>query len=247
MGIELLIAGAFVGAISGFFGIGGGTILVPILLYLGFDIKEAIGISVVQMVFSSLFGSYLNYKKGTLKIGSTIFFGLGGFLGALLSGYIVHHLSSLTLTLLFLAIILFAIYRFFNASHESEQTPIENRVLFLLIGAMIGMFATSLGLGGAVLLTPIMVGFLHYDIKTAVSTGLFFVVFSSISGLISLSTYGYVNFSSGIMIGVASLLGVYLGIQLAHKTEAKKHKNMILGLNFIILALIINKLIQQGF
>jgi uncharacterized membrane protein YfcA len=235
--------GVLVGGISGFFGVGGGTILVPLLLYFGFDIKEAIGISIVQMVFSSLFGSYLNYKKGTLKISSTIFFGLGGFIGGLASGYIVHTLSSRTLTWVFLAVVLFAIYRFFNAPALSHKIPIENRGLFFAIGIMIGMFATSLGIGGAILLTPIMVGFLHYDIKTAVSTSLFFIVFSSISGLISLGYYGYIDYQNGIMIGLASLVGVYLGILLAHKTEAKKHKNMILGLNFIILALIINKLV----
>ena len=243
MSVELLVAGILVGGISGFFGIGGGTILVPILLYLGFDIKEAIGISIVQMVFSSFFGSYLNLRKGTLKISSTIFFGFGGFLGGLSSGYIVDNLSSQTLTWMFLAVVLYAIYKFFHAPSVSHQKPIENRLLFLGIGIMIGMFATSIGIGGALLLTPIMVGFLHYDIKTAVSTALFFVVFSSISGLISLSSYGYVDYSSGIMIGIASLIGVYFGVQLAHKTEAKKHKNMILGLNFIILALIINKLV----
>ncbi len=243
MMVELLLAGVLVGGISGFFGVGGGTILVPILLYLGFDIKDAIGISIVQMVFSSLFGSYLNFKKGTLKISSTVFFGFGGFLGALSSGFIVHHLSSKTLTWMFLAVILFAIYRFFNAPHESHREPIENRALFLIIGIMIGMFATSIGIGGALLLTPVMVGFLHYDVKAAVSAALFFVVFSSISGLISLSSYGYVDYSDGIMIGISSLIGVYVGIHLAHKTEAKKHKNMILGLNFVILALIINKLI----
>ncbi len=242
MGIELLIVGIVVGVISGFFGVGGGTILVPVLLYFGFDIKEAIGISVVQMVFSSLFGSYLNYKKGTLKVSSTIFFGFGGFLGGLASGYIVHTLSSTTLTWIFLGVVIFAIYRFFHAPAQSKQSPIENRLLFLGIGIMIGMFASSLGIGGAIMLTPIMVGFLHYDIKQAVSTSLFFIVFSSISGLISLSSYGYVDYQHGIMIGVASLIGVYLGIYMSHKTEAKKHKNMILALNFIILALIINKL-----
>jgi len=243
MSVELLFVGVLVGGISGFFGVGGGTILVPILLYFGFDIKEAIGISIVQMVFSSFYGSYLNYKNGTLKISSTIFFGLGGFLGGLASGYIVHTLSSKTLTWVLLGVVVFAIYRFFNAPAISHKQPIENRALFFAIGIMIGMFATSLGIGGAILLTPIMVGFLHYDIKRAVSTSLFFIVFSSVAGLISLGAYGYIDYQNGIMIGLSSLLGVYLGIQLAHKTEAKKHKNMILGLNFIILALIINKLV----
>ncbi len=244
MSIELAIVGILVGAISGFFGVGGGTILVPILLYLGFDIKDAIGISVVQMVFSSLFGSYLNFKKGSLKISSTIFFGFGGFLGGLMSGYIVHMLSSKTLTFILLGVVLFAIYRFFHAPAHSDEKEIENRFLFLVIGVMIGIFATSVGIGGALLLTPIMVGFLHYNVKEAVSAALFFVVFSSIAGLISLSRYGYVDFGHGLLIGIASLAGVYLGIHFAHKTDPKRHKNLILILNFIILALIANKLFR---
>ncbi|TET86838.1 MAG: sulfite exporter TauE/SafE family protein, partial [Sulfurovum sp.] len=50
MVIELILVGIFIGTMSGFFGIGGGMILVPILLALGFEIKDAIGISIVQMV-----------------------------------------------------------------------------------------------------------------------------------------------------------------------------------------------------
>ena len=61
-----MFLGLFVGSLSGFFGIGGGTILVPILLFMSYDIKTAIGISVVQMVFSSLYGSFLNFRKGSL-------------------------------------------------------------------------------------------------------------------------------------------------------------------------------------
>ncbi len=243
MTVELAIVGAVVGAISGFFGVGGGTILVPILLYLGFDIKEAIGISVIQMVFSSLYGSFLNYKKGSLKVGDTIFFGIGGAIGAMGSGYIVHHLSSTTLSLIFLSVVIFAIYRFFQSNEEDGREPIVNRPLFLGIGILIGLFATSIGIGGALILTPIMVGFLHHKIKSAVSAALFFVVFSSISGLISLSRYGHIDFQSGITVGIASLVGVYLGVHFAHKTDPKRHKKMILVLYFIILALMINKLI----
>jgi uncharacterized membrane protein YfcA len=242
MGFELIIVGVIVGAISGFFGVGGGTILFPILLYMGLDIKEAIGVSVIQMVFSSIFGSYLNYKKGTLKLSNTIFFGVGGALGAMGSGYIVHHLSSSTLSILFLAVVIFAIYRFFQSNEYDGKKPIENRALFLSIGICIGLFATSIGIGGALILTPVMVGFLHHDLKSAVSAALFFVVFSSMSGLISLSSYGHIDFEKGMMIGISSLMGVYLGIHLAHKTDAKRHKKLILILYFIILGLMINKL-----
>ncbi|HHO65181.1 MAG TPA: sulfite exporter TauE/SafE family protein, partial [Epsilonproteobacteria bacterium] len=39
MFIELSLVGIFIGTMAGFFGIGGGMILVPVLLAIGFDIK----------------------------------------------------------------------------------------------------------------------------------------------------------------------------------------------------------------
>jgi uncharacterized membrane protein YfcA len=38
-------------------------VLVPMLLYAGFDMKQAVAISIMQMVFSSTFGSFLNAEK----------------------------------------------------------------------------------------------------------------------------------------------------------------------------------------
>ncbi len=242
--IVLAFIGIFIGFISGFFGIGGGMILVPILMYFGFDIKEAIGISVLQMVFSSIYGSYLNFIKGSLAVTKKIFFGIGGFVGGLGSGYVVQTLSSQTLTFVLLFVVVLAIYKFFVSPEVSDQKQIDNKLLNFTIGLFIGLLAMSVGIGGAVLLTPILVGILHFDLKKAVSASLFFVVFSSISGLISMSYYGLVDYYYGVIIGIASLIGVYFGVEVAHKTDPKRHKKLILVLNFVVLGLIANKLIE---
>ncbi|MEO1942295.1 MAG: TSUP family transporter, partial [Campylobacterales bacterium] len=76
--ITALLIGIVIGFFSGFLGIGGGTILVPLLVILGWDFKSATGISVTQMFLSSLYGSYLNYRKGSLKIGDGLALGIGG-------------------------------------------------------------------------------------------------------------------------------------------------------------------------
>jgi uncharacterized membrane protein YfcA len=76
---ELVTLGIVVGTLSGFFGIGGGTVLVPMLLALGYDTKVAIGIAVVQMVFSSIYGSYLNKKKWFVRIGYSSILGYWRF------------------------------------------------------------------------------------------------------------------------------------------------------------------------
>jgi len=189
--IEFIIAGIITGFFSGFFGIGGGTILVPILLYIGLDIKTAIGVSVTQMMISSMFGSFLNYKKGLLKINNGIFIGIGGSIGAIFSGILVNNLSDKMLGFLFLSILLFAIMKFFYAPHQTDKQEINNKLLFLLIGFIVGILAISVGVGGAVMITPILVGFLNYNLKKAVSLSLFFVVFSSTSGFISMSYDSY--------------------------------------------------------
>ncbi len=225
---ELLMLGFFVGIVSGFFGIGGGTILVPTLLFLGFETKIAIGISVIQMVFSSIFGSYLNNKKGTLDVLMVAIIGIGGFVGALLSGTIASVFSDDALELLFLIFTVFALIRLFFKTQERKDAKKVNKIILLLIGFIIGAISMTIGVGGSLLLVPILVGFLHVPLKQATSAGLFFVVFSSISGFISHSMEGHIDYESGVIIGVASLVGVYIGIQLKHKIDAVIQKKSLI-------------------
>jgi uncharacterized membrane protein YfcA len=232
MVIELVLVGIFIGTMSGFFGIGGGMILVPILLVLGFEIKDAIGISIVQMVFSSIFGSYLNHKKGSLIVGEGIFVGLGGFVGGYAGGAVTHLVSDSVLQFLFLGILLFALLRLFFSKHHTDdsQTKTLNKGLLFAIGAVIGIFSITLGIGGSIILTPILVGLLHYPIKKAVSAGLFFVVFSSIAGLISRLMNGTIDFHNGLIVATASLFGVALGIWFKDHVKDTHHKMALLVL-----------------
>jgi len=232
MVIELILVGALIGAMAGFFGIGGGMMLVPVLLAIGFDIKDAIGISIVQMVFASVFGSYLNWKKGSLIIGEGIFVGLGGFVGGYLGGAVTHLISDRVLQFLFLGILLFALLRlFFSKNHtDDSQTKTLNKGLLFAIGSVIGIFSITLGIGGSIILTPILVGLLHYPIKKAVSAGLFFVVFSSIAGMISRLMNGTIDFENGLIVAIASLVGVAFGIWLKDHVKDTHHKSALLVL-----------------
>jgi len=240
--IIAIIVGIITGFFSGFLGIGGGTILVPTLLFLGFGLKEAIGISVTQMMLSSIYGSYLNYKKGLLKIKNGLSLAIGGAVGASFSGFIVKYTSKEILGAIFLSLVLIAIIRFFVTVKEpQEEPPIDNKKLFF-IGMFVGAIAISVGVGGAILITPILVGFLKYKLKTTVSLSLFFVVFSSISGFISQSIAGHINYLEGFSIGFASLIGTYFGVKLYHKIDTKIHKKILLIWYILIFFAMIYKL-----
>ena len=240
--IELVLLGTIVGVLSGFFGIGGGTILVPLLLMIGYETKVAIGISVVQMVFSSIYGSYLNNRKGTLDIPMVVVIGIGGFIGALLSGFTASKFSDTTLEMVFLSFATFALLRlFFKTKEHRDQREVSKLVLFS-IGVPLGALSMTIGVGGSIILVPILVGFLHVPLKKAISAGLFFVVFSSISGLISHSMSSDVDFMSGITIGVASLLGVYIGIMLKDTVNERLQRNLLVTFYLSVVLYLIQRI-----
>jgi len=239
---ELAAFGVITGLISGFFGVGGGMILVPLLLVSGYVMKEAVAISIMQMVFSSIYGSFLNSKKakGVLKDG--IIIGIGGFVGGLQSGYIVTNVSNEFLQYLFVLILFYSVIKIFitPAEHECEQKS-KNKLTLFIIGFFTGLIAMSIGVGGSVILTPILIGFLKYDLKAATALGLFFVIFSSVAGFTSLSLSGHMLFTEGLIVGIGSLIGVYFGIILKNKVHSKSYKRYILILNTIILVIMLYK------
>ena len=240
--IELVILGASVGVLSGFFGIGGGTILVPSLLMIGYAIKEAIGISIVQMVFSSIYGSYLNNKKGNLDIKMVGIIGIGGSVGDFISGYTSAMLSNETLEIVFLFFASFALIKlFFKTKNIKEKEDVNLFVLFVF-GLFLGILSMTIGVGGSIILVPILVSFWHIDLKKATSAGLFFVVFSSVSGMISHSMNGDVNFESGIVIGISSLIGVYIGINLKDKVDSVLQKKLLVSFYMLIVTYLIYRI-----
>jgi len=243
MFIEFIIAGIITGFFSGFFGIGGGTILVPILLYFGLDMKTAIGVSVTQMMISSMFGSVLNYYKGILKLNEGIFIGIGGSLGAIFSGILVNNLTNKSLGIIFLSILVFAIVKFFYAPHESDKKELNNKFLLLIVGFFVGLIAISVGVGGAVMITPILVGLLNYNLKKAVSLSLFFVVFSSTSGFLSLSFYHLIDYKLGFFVAIFSMIGTFVGIKTYHKINPKNHKKQLLWWYILIFILTSSKIL----
>ncbi|MGB3750638.1 MAG: sulfite exporter TauE/SafE family protein [Arcobacteraceae bacterium] len=241
--MELVFLGIVTGFVSGFFGVGGGMVLVPMLLFYGLDMKSAVAISIMQMVFSSTYGTFLNYKKNKTLLKDGIIIGIGGFLGGSLSGFIVPNVDAQYLKYLFLLIVIVGVITIYISPTEHKKiVKKHNRFSLIIIGFIIGIIAMSIGVGGSVILTPILVGFMYYKLKDAASLGLFFVIFSSIAGFISLSTSGHMLFNEGFIVGLASLFGVFFGIRTKQMIQIKSYKQLTLGLYLIIIVSIFFKL-----
>ncbi len=242
--LELPFIGAVVGFISGFFGIGGGTVVMPVMMALGYDVKTAAGISVMQMFIVSLFGSYLNYRADRLRLDSGITVGLGGLCGASLSGFIVKYSPEIVLEIGLLLTLAISFLKLFRTNVASGGNANPHGAVLFFIGFAIGAIALSMGVGGAVFLTPILVGFLGVDIKRAVCMGLFFIVFGSFSALLSLSYNGHVDYERGALLAVGGLLGVYFGTAQAHRVRRETQKKWLLVLYVVLFALALKKVLE---
>jgi uncharacterized protein len=98
-----LAIGLVAGVLSGLFGIGGGILIIPSLIFLAnFHAKLAIGTSLGAMLLPvGLLGAFAYYQQGDLNIKASLLISLGLFLGAYVGARIAQSLSGATLQRMF--------------------------------------------------------------------------------------------------------------------------------------------------
>ncbi len=268
----LALVGLFTGITAGFFGIGGGEIVVPSAIFAHFSYSHAVGISLMQMLFSSVVGSIINYKKGLLDLREGSFAALGGLMGAILGSFILKVIDDKILMSVFVVVVCYTFikYAFSNNKkpkhfeemhfdlHANNKTPEKKRTIpfvsmdrthgvLMLAGFITGIFSIPLGMGGGILMVPFLGYFLKYDSKKIVPLGLFFVVFASLSGVISLyngRVLDNISVQAGVITGIGAFLGVGIGIKLIALANEKVHKILLLLIYALSILATLHKLIM---
>ena len=96
--VRLVLVGVGVGFLSGFFGVGGGFLIVPALVVLlGLPMHLAVGTSLVAISMNALWGFIGNLQLGTLDWTLTVLFAAGGLVGVLTGGKLAGRLPERSL------------------------------------------------------------------------------------------------------------------------------------------------------
>ena len=103
--LSMLLIGILVGIGAAFSGLGGGFLLVPILLYMGFDPQRAVGTSFLCILIISISALIAHSKLDNVDYRSGILIGIGGIVGAQIGSHLTEHVSTATFKLI-LALIL---------------------------------------------------------------------------------------------------------------------------------------------
>jgi uncharacterized membrane protein YfcA len=240
---ELLILGAaglFAGILAGFLGIGGGTVLVPLLVALKYAPVQAVATSGLSIVITAISGSIQNWRMGYLSLSQVAGIGFPAVItaqiGAYLAGIFPPYLLLVTFgLLLWLNIYLIEVRKRLTAKKAAEeqgelvkqkenaQLPITNHqlpnnsnILFnptfakIATGSAAGLLAGLFGVGGGVIMVPLQILLLGESIKTAIQTSLGVIVITAISATAGHAARGNVLWVVGLILGGGGLLGAQI-------------------------------------
>jgi uncharacterized membrane protein YfcA len=248
--IALLITGVGVGFASGLLGVGGCFIMVPVqfwaLTSIGIDstiaIRIAFGTNLAVVLPTAISGAIGHHRKKAVLWKAGIVLGLSGLVGAFLGGIFAAHLPGNLLKIGFgLAILAGAIRMLTAKPPKIEKDPVENNLVYILWGFPLGIVSGIIGIGGGVLMIPVMVLALRFKMHQAVGTSTALMIFAAIGGTLSylfnglsvsgLPPYsvGYVNLWQWILLAGTSVPMAQVGARAAHKLPAKQLKNLFIA------------------
>ncbi len=249
--ILLLILGFCAGITSGFYGIGGGWLVTPVLNILGFPMPYAIGTSLVYIIITSTLGTIKHRKLKNVNylLGSII--GVTAILGAISGKEFIFYLEKLgnVDTVIRIAYIVFLIiigsYMMFeNKLKKLKKDYPKKEVLppfvviridgqenikislwkLLFTGFFAGGTSSTLGVGGGVVLLPILIYIVKIPVTLAIGTSLFTIMIASLSGGIAYILSNRVVWQSLIYMVIATIISVSLGATATKKVNPHKIK-----------------------
>lgn len=155
--IVLIVVGMLVGVLSGTFGIGGGTVIVPALVWLGLSQRNAAATSTLAIVPTSISGVISYATGGHVDWLAAALLFCGMFIGGQIGSWLLSRLPELVLRWIFVAFLVFVVINQVSfvpsRDHQIVMTVVTGIGLALL-GVVIGTLAGLLGIGGGALAVP---------------------------------------------------------------------------------------------
>ena len=215
-----LCIGLIAGLMSGIFGIGGGSIRIPLLNLAGLPLISAFAINLFVIPFSSLIGAITHRKNIVPKISFHVI--LGGTLGSIIGAYFVGLIPNLVLAILFVItaiITVLAIYLDKIAPDFSKKIR-PNRYNIISISFVLNLITGMRGGSGGSLFPPFLRA-MQLNIHKAIATSLFVTIFTAIFAVIVYWERGNIIWMPALFVLAGSTAGARTGSKISLKSQPK--------------------------
>lgn len=249
-----ILIGIFSGLLAGLLGIGGGIIVIPCLvaifsyqqLFPSYVIMHiAIGTSLAGVIVTAAAASISHYKRQGIRwdFVKTLLPGL--ISGAIVGAYIAQFLSSDFLRKFFGIFLIFIALRLFFIKQDEQTRAWQSHKILLIAAFIMGALSSILGIGGGVLLVPVLI---HYGINTrqlagtsatcgcaiATTATICFVLSDFFATRHFSGATGYVYWPAFFGIALGSMVSAPLGARLAHALPTSLLKRLFAVLLLLI-------------
>lgn len=236
LGGWLLAAGLVTGVLAGLFGIGGGSILVPVLyeLFRSLGVDEAVrmhlavGTSLAVIVPTSLRSFAGHRARGAVDMGLVRSMALAVVAGVCLGAVLARYSDETVLKGIWVvAATLISLKLFFGREDWRLGEAIPGQPFRAVYGGFVGLLSTLMSIGGGVFITALMT-FYGHTMQRAVATSSAFGPIIAIPGALGFvwagwhaaglppGSLGYVSLLGALLIAPTSVLAAPLGVRIAH-------------------------------
>ena len=243
------------GFMAGFFGIGGGLIMVPILFYIfnftgieqAFIMHLALGTSFSIIIPTSIISTMTHMKFKAVDFSIVKTFGAFVAIGVICGTIFAVSLKTSSLVLFFsIMTMLFSIY-FLTVKEKINPTPRKINLIYRVVcGFLSGFLSAPMGIAGGVINTPILKMF-GYPIKVAIGSsaavGFLIALIGAIGFAISGSylntnvplSLGFVNLPTFLIFAPITMFMAKIGAKTVHKFD-KRIIGKLLGIYLFIIS-----------
>lgn len=222
--VILVIVGVAVGLLSGLFGIGGGTVIVPALVWLGFSQRNAAATSMLAIVPTSISGVLSYAYNGNVDWIAAMLLFCGMFVGGQIGSWLLSRLPELVLRWVFVAFLVFVVINqlLFVPSRDQQITMnVTTGICLVLLGVLIGVLSGLLGIGGGALAVPALSILFNASDLIARGTSLLAMFPNAITTSVANHKRKLLHVRSALIIGITAALVTPAGTWIAGAVSAR--------------------------
>ncbi len=203
---------------SGLFGVGGGSVIVPGALSIpGVSERQATAASLLSITVMALVGSGFQAAYGNLRPLDALVVGIPACAGVLGGTAIQQRIQPGTVRTLFAALLIIVGVITIAGLHPGQGHESTVGVVAAgAVGALAGVIAGLLGVGGGALFVPALVFFVGLTQLQAEATSLLAIVPVSLVGAASQYRYGNLDLRLAGPIALGSIPGALIGVAIVN-------------------------------
>ncbi len=242
--------GLVAGLLSGLFGVGGGTVIVPLLvLLLAYDQRLAAGTSLAAIVPTVIVGVISYGLNDSVAWIPGLILAAGAVVGAQIGTWLLPRVPLAVLRWIFIAFLVVVIVSLFLVV-PSRDAGLSLTILsitgLVVLGVATGTMAGLIGVGGGVIIVPTLMLLFGVGDLLAKGTSLLMMIPTAISGTIGNLRRGNVDLPAAALIGLAACTTTALGAWLATLVDPFWGNVLFaIFLVFIAAQLVVRQLRQQ--